>query len=112
MNKLQKVVESYYKNGALALKDLKHRNMYLYKLLSKNLDLYKGQFNIVDDTRPLRTLEDIKLFLLYYYGTTINLADIIKKHSGIYYRIYHYFGTPKKILKELGFTVIQKGGGN
>jgi len=70
------------KNGVVSLKELKQHNYYLYKLYLKNRVIFdellflKHSVCVLNDVKFSRNPEQVRLYLLYHYGTDINLSEL------------------------------------
>lgn len=99
------------KNGILSIKRLQKRNLYLLRLLENNFAKLKSELEeqgvfILNDYK-IQSVEDIQAFLLYHYGTTVNLSTLKKKDPYLYWILVR-LGKPQEIVEQLGFEVVYK----
>ena len=111
MNLIQIIEKKHSKNGVVSLKQLRRDNYHLYKLIKSNLQEYKDRFykecgiQILEDTYSVKSLEKIKLYILYNFGENVNLSTLRATHQQIYLNICK-LGKPFEVLTSLGFKVI------
>lgn len=102
-----KLLSPHIKNGVLSLKSLKQSNVPLHIYIKDNKQQIENRLNIeiLDDTVAIRGIKNIKLYLLYYYGDTVNLTNL-REESIVIYNNICALGTPEEVIKELGFKVV------
>lgn len=78
----------------------------MYKYIRNNTQNIENRLNIkiLDDTIAIRGIDNIKLYLSYYYGDTVNLTKL-REESIVIYNSICTLGTPEKVIKNMGFKV-------
>jgi len=102
----KKLLAPYIKNNVLSIKSLKLTNPPLsrYVLNNKKIIEERLKIKILNDTIAIRGTENIKLYLLYYYGDTVNLTRL-RKESIVIYNNICALGVPEEVVKDMGFKV-------
>lgn len=100
----KKYLSPCIKNNVLSIKSLKKLNPPLSIYVLDNKEDIENRLNIkiLDDTVAIRGINNIKLYLLYYYGDTVNLTRLREENIVIYNNICA-LGTPEKVIKDMGF---------
>lgn len=103
------LLSNYQQNGVISLKDLRHANLYLYKLLLNNFDtlstsLRNEGIEILDDKYSLKGIAKIQLYLRYYFDNLVDLTTLRNEHVVVYRHICK-LGNPVEIITSMGFKV-------
>lgn len=100
---LIELIERYAVNGIVSLKELKSKNIKLYRLLLTTgaRQLIK-EFEILDDLKRLRTEDDIIKYLKLNFNELVDITTLLSRHSKIYRKIAKR-GNVKKIIESWGF---------
>lgn len=102
----KKLLAPHIKNNVLSIKSLKKDNPALSKYVSDNKKSIEDRLKIkiLDDTVAIRGVKNIKLYLLLYYGETVNLTRLREETIVIYNNICA-LGVPEEVVKDMGFKV-------
>lgn len=102
----KKLLAPHIKNGVVSIKSLKQSNPPLSKYVLDNKKSIEDRLKIkiLDDTVAIRGIDNIKSYLLYYYGDTVNLTKLRKETVVIYNNICA-LGVPEEVVKNMGFKV-------
>lgn len=103
----KKLLSPHIKNGVLSIKSLKQFNPPLSKYVLDNKKTIEERFNIekvLNDTVAIRGIDNIKSYLLYYYGDTVNLTKL-RENTIVIYNNICALGVPEKVVKNMGFKV-------
>lgn len=102
----KKLLFPFIKNNVLSIKSLKQSNPPLARYVLDNKEILEERLGIkiLDDTTTIRGIENIKLYLSYYYGDTVNLSKLRKETIVIYNNICA-LGVPEQVIKDMGFKV-------
>jgi hypothetical protein len=102
----KKLLSPHIKNNVLSLKSLRSSNPALFNYIKDNFKLFEERLNIeiLNDTIAIRGISNIKKYLSYYYGDTVNLTQL-RKDSIVIYNNICALGVPEEVIKEMGFKV-------
>lgn len=97
------------RNRVLPLSVLKKINYPLFRYYMNNRNIVKRRIEsegiqILNDLFTKNTYRNIKLFLTYYYGETVNMNVLREKDRTIYNYISER-GKPREVIEEMGFKV-------
>lgn len=103
----KELLSPHIRNNVLSLNSLKQSNIPMYNYIKDNKQQIKNRLNILilDDTVAIRGVNNIKLYLSYYFGDTVNLTKLREKSIVIYNNICA-LGVPEEVIKDLGFKVV------
>ncbi|WP_145052669.1 hypothetical protein [Paenibacillus xylanexedens] len=111
--KLTRIVSKVAEGGILSTVKLKSTNLRLLRLfnshrplLTKELQLQGIQ--ILDDLEPIHTEEELRLYLQYYFGSKVNVSELLRDHPRIYKRVAK-IGAHEQIITSWGFEVVYNG---
>lgn len=98
------------KNNVLPLSVLKKRNYPLFKYYMGNRSFLKRRLasegvEVLNDLHTKNTYSNIKLYLRYYYGDTVEMSVLRKKDSTVYNYISK-MGPPMYVVTEMGFKAV------
>jgi hypothetical protein len=110
LNNSVKLLTELAKNKVVLLSKLKVRNYPLYKYTTGNLAYVTKALNdqgyyMLDDLSSMKDLEKIKLYVLHYYGKTVNLT-VLRTSDRTIYNYLSDIGNPHLILESFGFEVV------
>lgn len=102
----RKTLSSHIKNNVLSLKSLKQSNPPLSMYVKDNKEHIEDRLNIeiLDDLVAIRGINNIRMYLSYYYGDTVNLTRLREDNIVIYNNVCA-LGVPEKVIKDMGFKV-------
>ena len=102
----KKLLSPHIKNGVLSIKSLKQTNPPLSMYVLDNKESIEDRLNIkiLNDTVAIRGVDNIRSYLLYYYGDTVNLTKL-RKESIVIYNNICALGVPEEVVKNMGFKV-------
>ena len=102
----KELLSAHIRNNILSIKSLKQSNPPLAMYVSNNKEIIEKRLNIniLNDTTAIRGWDNIKLYLSYYYGNTVNLTRLREETVVIYNNICA-LGTPEDVIKDMGFKV-------
>ena len=102
----KKLLSPHIKNGVLSIKSLKQTNPPLSMYVLDNKESIEDRLNIkiLNDTVAIRGIDNIRSYLLYYYGDTVNLTKL-RKESIVIYNNICALGVPEEVVKNMGFKV-------
>lgn len=107
---MDNIYAKYTKNGVISLKNLKKENSPLFKYVMKNYDVVqknlkdKYHIELLNDIKTRRSKENLRLFLKYTYGDTVDLTSLRKDYKGIYNYLCQD-GSVEDNIKKLGLQV-------
>ena len=87
--KLHKLASSYAENGILSLKQLRRKNVYLYRYLYTNKWRWESieGVEVLDDLTYPTSPRQCLLYLRYYYAGKVNLTEMLEYKQVLYRRI-------------------------
>ncbi|MEC0276862.1 hypothetical protein [Peribacillus frigoritolerans] len=116
MNNTVRVIAVHAKNGVIPLTVLKQKNYPIFRYFLKNYRkvlrlLSENGIQVLNDLTTLNHTSKLKRYLLYYYGTTIDLS-LIRQSDRTVYNYLIMKGKPEVRLNDLGFEVIYQHKGS
>lgn len=102
----KRLLAPHIKNNVLSIKSLKQTNPPLSMYVLDNKESTEDRLNIkiLNDTVAIRGVDNIRSYLLYYYGDTVNLTKL-RKESIVIYNNICALGVPEEVVKNMGFKV-------
>lgn len=100
-------------NNVLPLSVLKNKNYPLFKYYLGNRSYLKRRLasegvEVLNDLYTKNTYTNIKLYLRYYYGDTVEM-NVLRKKDRTVYNYISKIGPPMEVLTEMGFTPVYIG---
>ncbi len=94
------------KNNVLSIRDLTRFNPPLSVYILNNIGLIEERLDVevLDDTVAIRGFNNIRMYLLYHYGDTVNLTKLREENIVVYNNICA-LGVPEKVIKSMGLKV-------
>lgn len=102
----RKTLSPHIKNNVLSLKSLKQSNPPLSIYIKNNKKHIEKRLNIeiLDDLVAIRGINNIRMYLSYYYGDIVNLTRL-REDSIVIYNNICALGVPEEVVKNMGFEV-------
>lgn len=101
--------QNVIRNGVLSLSYLKKISYPLFKYYINNRSMLKRRFkqdgiDVLNDLHTKNTYTNIKLFLRFHYGDTVNITVLRAKDKTVYNYI-SLMGKPYEVIEEMGFHI-------
>lgn len=110
MLKTTQILSKLAHNGVVSMQELRVKNLRLLRLLESNFERIADRLqreyevSILQDLQPVTDENNIKLFLKYHYGDSVNLTDLRERHRSVY-RVL----PARDVLKDWGFEITYDG---
>ena len=100
--------QSVVRNNVLPLSILKKMNYPLFRYYMKNRNELKRRFksegiDVLNDIRTKNTYTNIKLYLRYRFGGTVNM-NVLREKERTVYNYLSLRGIPREVVEEMGFV--------
>jgi len=103
MVKTLELLLQHQNNGVISMEVLKKDSPYLYRLLVSNFDTLSPSL-LAEGVEILSKKSDVRLYLKYHFGNTINLS-LLRSEYQTTYRKLSKEGKPREVLERMGFRV-------
>lgn len=102
----REILSPHIKNNVLSLKSLKQSTPPLSIYIKDNRKHIEERLGIeiLDDLVAIRGINNIRMYLLYYYGGIVNLTRL-REESIVIYNNICALGVPEEVVKNMGFEV-------